>query len=192
MSSLLSRNRLLVVPVLLAMTLLLTACTPPLDVSVGQVVDRQTGAKVENATISITVVNSEGNELSSESCQNCQTLSEGLDWPTRGDRAIIQVNAPGYVPWEAVSPSSQAIPSTEMGTGFRVELIPLTELGTYQTELAAVIEQVEDLFAEAQHAHFPPEMLEQPLSEALVWLRQADKQLDDVTATSPPGSPAGD
>jgi hypothetical protein len=47
MSRLRLRKRLLVVPALLVMTPLLTACPAPVDVTVGEVVDRQTGAKVD-------------------------------------------------------------------------------------------------------------------------------------------------
>lgn len=180
------RNRLLVVPILLAMALLLTACPAPTDVVVGEVVERETGEVVENATITMSLLNDNGNEVETKSCQNCQTLSQRIDWPTRGDRVIIRVEAPGYVPWETDSSSSKAPPTAGGGAGYRVELTPLTGLEAYRTELAAAVEKVENLLSEAQRRHFPQEAFEVSLVEALAGLHQTDDNLAGLAAPPPP------
>jgi hypothetical protein len=182
------RNRLLLIPVLLLTTLLLTACPAPTDVIVGEVVERETGEIVQDATITMTLLNDEGIEVGSKSCQNCQTLSERIDWPTRGDRVIIRVEASGYVPWEAESPSSQALPTASTGAGYRVELTPLTGLEAYRTELAAAMEKVENLLSEAQRRQFPQEAFEQSLIEALAGLHQTDENLAGLAAPTPTDS----
>ena len=179
------RKRLLVMPVLLLVTLLLTACPAPTDVEVRQVVERETGNVVENATITMTLVNDDGKEVDSKSCQNCQTLSQRIDWPTRGDKVIIRVQAPGYVPWEADSSSPHA-PPYDGAIGYRVELTPLGGLEAYRAELAATVEKVENLLSEAQRRHFPPEAFEQSLSAALDGLHQTDQNLAGLAAPTPP------
>ena len=180
------RTRLLVIPALLVMTLLLTACPAPTDVRVSEVVERETGDPVENATITMTLVNDEGKEVDSKSCHNCQTLSQRIDWPTRGDKVMIRVQAPGYVPWEADSSSPQAPPHSDGAMGYKVELTPLSGLEAYRTELAATMEKVENLLSEAQRRHFPQEVFEVSLSQALDELRQTDENLAELADPTPP------
>jgi hypothetical protein len=134
----------------------------------------------------MTVLSNEGKELSSKSCQNCQTLSERIDRPARGDRVIIRVEAPGYVPWEVEAPPEQPLPAASTGAGYRVELTPLTDLVTYRTELATAIQKVENLLAEAQRRQFPRATFEQSLSDALAALHQTDENLAELVATTPP------
>ena len=181
------RKRLLVIPVLLLMTLLLTACPAPTDVEVRQVVERETGNVVENASITMTLVNDDGKEVDSKSCQNCQTLSQRIDWPTRGDKVIIRVEAPGYVPWEADSSSPHA-PPFDGALGYKVELTPLGGLEAYRTELATTMERIENLLSEAQRRHFPQEAFEQSLSQALDGLHQTDENLAGLAEPPPPES----
>lgn len=184
------RNRLLLIPVLLLMALLLTACPAPTDVEVREVVERETGSVVENATITMTLLNDDGKEVDSRSCQGCQTLSQRIDWPTRGDKVIIRVEAPGYVPWEADSSSPQAPPYSGGGIGYMVELTPLSGLEAYRAELAAAVQKIENLLSEAQRRQFPRETFEQTLSEALDELHQTDENLAELAA--PPPSQSGD
>ena len=179
------RKHLLVMPVLLVMALLLTACQAPTEVVVGEVVERETGQAIENATITMTLVDDEGKELETKNCQDCQTLSQQIDWPTRGDKVIIRVEAPGYVPWQTDSSSSQTPPTAASGSGYRVELTPLSGLEAYRAELAAAVEKVENLLSEAQRRHFPPEAFEQSLGEALTGLHQADENLAGLATPSP-------
>ena len=180
------RKRLLVLPVLLVLTLVLTACPAPAHVVVGEVVERETGKVVENATITMTLVDEEGEELDTTSCQDCQALSGKVNWPDRGDKMIVRVEAPGYVPWQAESPSSE-VPAAPSGSeaGYRVELTPLTGLEAYRAELAAAVEKVENLLSEAQRRHFPPEAFEQSLGEALTGLHRADENLAGLATPSP-------
>lgn len=189
MHNLQPRNRLLLVPFLLVMTLLLTACPAPTEVIVGEVVERETGKVIENATITMTMLNDDGQEVGTTSCQDCQTLSERIDWPTRGDRVIIRVDAPGYVPWEAESPSSEQLPTSSTGSGYRVELTPLTGLDAYRAELAAAVEKVENLLSEAQRRQFPRMSFELSLNEALTGLHQTDENLAGLAAPTPTGEP---
>ena len=181
------RERLLLMPVLLLMALLLTACPAPTEVEVRQVVERETGNVVENATITMTLVNDDGKEVDSKSCQDCQTLSQRIDWPTRGDKVIIRVQAPGYVPWEADSSSPNA-PPFDGAVGYKVELTPLSGLETYRAELAATMEKVENLLSEAQRRHFPQEVFEQTLSDVLDGLHQTDENLAGLADPAPPAS----
>ena len=183
------QTRLLLMPVLLLVALLLTACPAPTEVMVREVVERETGKTVENTTITMTLVNDDGKEVDSKSCQNCQTLSQRIDWPTRGDRVIIRVQAPGYVPWEADSSSPQAPPFSGSGIGYRVELTPLSGLEAYQAELAAAIEKVENLLSEAQRRHFPREAFEQSLSDTLDGLHQTGENLAGLAAPAPSPEP---
>ena len=185
------RNRLLALPLLLVMALLLTACGASTTVTVGEVVERETGNVVENATITMTQVDRDGEELSTTSCQDCQTLSGKVDWPTRGDKMIIRVEAPGYVPWQADSSSAEAPPMSDGTMGYRVELTPLSGLEAYRAELAAAVEKVENLISEAQRRHFPPEAFEASLAAALEDLHQADENLAGL-ATPSPTPEAGD
>ena len=181
-------KRLLILPVLLLAALLLTACTPTTDVIVGEVVERETGNVIENATITMTLLNDDGKEIETASCQDCQTLSQRIDWFARGDRVIVRVEAPGYVPWQADSSSDQA-PPTAAGGGYRVELTPLSGLEAYGAELAAAAEKVENLLSEAQRRHFPPEAFEQSLLEALTSLRQTGENLDGLVNPTPSAEP---
>jgi len=185
-------KRLLAMPVLLLMALLLTACPASTDVIVGEVVERETGQVVENASITMTLLNDDGQEVETKSCQDCQTLSQRIDWPTRGDKVIIRVEAPGYVPWQTDSSSSQSPPTAAGGAGYRVELTPLSGLEAYRAELAAAVEKVENLLSEAQRRHFPPEAFEQSLVEALAGLHQAGENLDGLTAPTPPPTEPGE
>ena len=89
---------------------------------------------------------------------------------------------------EADSSSPQAIPSTETGAGYRVELTRLTGLKTYRTELAAAMEKVKNLLSEAQRRQFPRDAFEQSLSDALAALRQTGENLAGLAATTPPES----
>ena len=182
------RKRLFVIPVLLLITLLMTACPAPSDVTVNEVVERETGNLVENATITMTLVNDDGKEVSTISCQNCQTLTERIDWPTRGDKVIIRVEADGYVPWEADSSSPQAPPFSDGAFGYKVEMTPLSGLETYRAELAATVEKVENLLSEAQRRHFPQDAFEQTLSDVLDGLHQTDENLAGLAAPPPPES----
>ena len=181
-------NRLLVIPVLLLMTLLLTACPAPTDVEVREVVERETGDLVQNATITMTLLNDEGKEVDTKSCQNCQTLSQRINWPTRGDKVIIHVQAPGYVPWEADSSSPNA-PPFDGAIGYKVELTPLSGLEAYQAELAATMDKIENLLSEAQRRHFPREAFELSLSQALDSLHQTGENLAELAAPTPSPEP---
>ena len=178
------RKRLLAVPALLLMALLLAACTAATDVVVGEVVERETGNAIENATITMTLLNNEGQEVETRSCEDCQTLSQRIDWPRRGDRVIVRVEAPGYVPWQTDSSSDQT-PPTAAGGGYRVELTPLSGLEAYRAELAAAAEKVENLLSEAQRRHFPPEAFEQSLIDALAGLHQAHENLGGLGNPTP-------
>ena len=185
------RKRLLAIAVLLLAALLLAACTPASDVVVGEVVERETGNAIENATITMTLLDDEGQEVETKSCQDCQALSQRIDWFTRGDTVIIRVEAPGYVPWQTGSSSDQA-PPTAAGGGYRVEMTPLSGLEAYRAELAAAAEKVENLLSEAQRRHFPPETFEQSLTEALAGLHQAGENLDGLVTPTPPPAESGD
>ena len=75
---------------------------------------------------------------------------------------------------------------TSTGAGYRVELTPLTDLGTYRTELATAIQKVENLLAEAQRRQFPRATFDQSLSDALAALHLTDENLAELVATLPP------
>ena len=170
-------DRLRIVPVLLASIVVLTGCPAPAKVGISAIVDRHTGQPVGGpTTVTMTVLNLDGKELRTTQCQDCwETLSVSIDSSGR-ERVFVQVEAPGYAPWETtVSPSSGSIGGT-----LTVELVPLTEVATFRARLAESTAQLEHLLVVARRDNYPDEAVEVPLSQALDWLRETDRCLGEL------------
>jgi len=170
-------HRLLLALLVLVTIVALTGCPAQAEVGIAAVVDKQSGQRVNvPTTVTMTVFSREGRELRSTECNdNWDALSVRMD-STGKEQLFVRVEAPGYLPWErTIGPAPGA------GEMLTVELVPLAEAEAFRARLGECAADLEHLLVIARRDGYPRETVEEPLSEALDWLRETDRRLGEFT-----------